>query len=321
MSLAVAIQDIERQFGKGSVMLLGDPSATLPVEVIPSGAITLDLALGVGGLPRGRIVEVFGPESSGKTTLTLHILAEAQKMGLKVAFIDAEHALDPIYAKAIGANPDEFVFSQPDYGEQALNIASTLISSGELGVVAIDSVAALTPKAELDGEMGQQTIGLQARMMSQAMRKLAAKVNQTKTLLIFTNQIRERVGVTWGSPEIQPGGRALKFYSSVRLDIRRASTEGPAGAPTHTRAKVTVKKNKVAAPFRIAEFDIEFGRGISTAGCVVDLALQRGLIAKSGGWFTIPGVPDAIQGRERVKTHLNSKPALLDSLYRQLMET
>lgn len=317
MTLAKAMQDIERQFGKGSVFLLGDPSAIVPVEVIPTGALTLDLALGVGGCPRGRIVEVYGPESAGKTTLTLHICAEAQKMGIKVAFVDAEHALDPIYAKALGADPDEFVIAQPDYGEQALNIAHELIKSGEIGVCVVDSVAALTPKAELDGEIGQQSVGLQSRMMSQAMRKMAADVSRTKTLLIFTNQIREKVGVIYGSPETQPGGRALKFYASQRLDVRRQS----AGSDeNHNLVKVKVVKNKVAAPFREAFFDIEFGKGISQSGCVVDLAVERGLIEKSGMWFTVPGVPKAVQGRANTKLLLDSEPALLDSLYRKLME-
>jgi recombination protein RecA len=307
MTLAAAMQSIERQFGKGSVMFLGDPSAIVPVEVVPTGALTLDIALGVGGCPRGRIVEVYGPESAGKTTLTLHILAEAQKMGLKVAFIDAEHALDPEYAKALGANPDEFV----------LSIAHELVKSEEIGVVVVDSVAALTPKAELDGEMGAVTVGAQARMMSQAMRKLAADVNRTKTLLIFTNQLREKVGIVYGSPEVTPGGRALKFYASQRLDVRRQS----AGSDLdHNLVKVKVVKNKVAPPYREAFFDIEFGKGISQSGCVADLALQRGLITKSGMWFTVPGVPKPVQGRANTKLLLDSEPALLDSLYRQLVE-
>jgi recombination protein RecA len=317
MTLATAMQSIERQFGKGSVFLLGDPSAIVPVEVVPTGALTLDLALGVGGCPRGRIVEVYGPESAGKTTLTLHICAEAQKMGLKVAFVDAEHALDPIYAKAIGADPDQFVISQPDYGEQALNIAHELVKSGEIGVVVVDSVAALVPKAELDGEIGAVNVGGLARMMSQTMRKLAADVNRTQTLLLFTNQIREKIGVMFGSPETTPGGRALPYYASQRLDVRRQS----AGSDeNHNLVKVTVKKNKVAAPFREALFDIEFGKGISQSGCVVDLAVERGLIEKSGMWFTVPGVPKAVQGRANTKLLLDSEPALLDSLYRKVMD-
>jgi recombination protein RecA len=313
------MQDIERQFGKGSVFMLGDETI-VPVEVVPTGALTLDVALGVGGCPRGRIVEIFGPESSGKTTLTLHLVSQAQKMGLAAAFVDAEHSLDPIYAGAIGCDVDSLLVSQPDYGEQALEIADTLVKSGDVGVVVVDSVAALTPKAELDGEMGQQSVGAQARMMSQAMRKLAANVSRTKTLMVFTNQLREKVGVMYGSPEVTPGGRALKFYASQRLDVRRMSSEGPAGAQTHNRVKVKVVKNKVAAPFRVAEFDIEFGKGISQSGCVVDAALDRGLITKSGMWFTVPGVPKPVQGRANTKVLLESEPALLDSLYRKLME-
>lgn len=317
MTLAKAMQDIEREFGKGSVLLLGDPAALVPVEVVPTGALTLDLALGVGGCPRGRIVEVFGPESAGKTTLTLHICAEAQKMGLKVAFVDAEHALDPAYARALGANPDEFVIAQPDYGEQALNIAHSLIKSGEIGVCVVDSVAALVPKAELDGEIGAVNVGGLARMMSQTMRKIAADVSRTNTLLIFTNQIREKIGVMFGSPETTPGGRALPYYASQRLDVRR---QAAGSDENHNLVKVTVKKNKVGPPFREAFFDIEFGKGISQSGCVVDLAVERGLIEKSGMWFTIPGVPKAQQGRANTKLLLDSEPALLDSLYRKLME-
>lgn len=286
MSLADALKDIEKTFGKGSVIELGDPSAFQPVKVIPTGAATLDIALGVGGLPRGRIVEIYGPESSGKTTLVLSILAEAQKLGGKVALIDAEHALDPEYAKAVGCDVDAFLFSQPDNGEQGLSIAERLIKSGELAVVAVDSVAALTPKAEMDGEMGQQTVGLQARMMGQAMRKIAGPASQTGTLVLFVNQIREKVGVMFGSPETTPGGRALRFYASVRLDIRRTGSDGATGEQTANNVKVTVKKNKVAPPFRIAEFDIRFGEGIDSAGCWITLALQRGVISKAGGWYT-----------------------------------
>lgn len=321
MTLASTMTAIDRQFGKGSVMTLGDPSTTVAVEAIPTGAITLDIALGVGGCPRGRIVEIFGPESSGKSTLTLHILAEAQKLGHKVAFIDAEHALDPIYAKAIGANPDEFVISQPDYGEQALEIADMLIQSGELAVVAIDSVAALTPKAELDGEMGQASVGAMPRMMSQAMRKLTAKVHKTNTLLIFTNQIREKIGVMFGSPETTPGGRALRFYSSQRLDVRRIETVGEAGAKTHNRVKVKVVKNKVAAPFREAEFDIIFGQGISRAGCVFDLALQHKIITKSGTWFDFESYGyGTIQGRPKAVELLQRDSDVMSSLYTKVTE-
>lgn len=295
MSLADALKEIDAQFGKGSIMRLGDPAVAVDIEVVPTGAATLDRALGIGGLPFGRIVEIYGPESSGKTTLVLSVLAQAQKMGKQVAFIDAEHALDPAYARALGANPDEFLLSQPSYGEQALAIVDRLVRSREVGVVAVDSVAALTPKAELEGEMGQQTVGLQARMMSQGMRKLAGIAQETDTLLIFTNQIREKVGVMFGSPETTPGGRALRFFASVRLDVRRIATEGPQGEQTHNRTKVTVRKNKMAPPFRIAEFDIRFGTGIDAAGCYLDVGVEDGTIQKSGSFFSIDG--ERVQGR------------------------
>jgi recombination protein RecA len=317
-----ALTAIERSFGKGSVMTLGDPSAMVPIAAISTGAITLDKALGIGGMPRGRIVEVYGPEGSGKTTVVLHVLANAQRAGLKVAFIDAEHALDPTYAAAIGVDTDHLLISQPDYGEQALQIADMLVKSGDVGVVAIDSVAALTPKAELDGEMGQQLVGLQARMMSQAMRKLAGIASRTQTLLLFTNQIREKVGVMFGSPETTPGGRALRFYASQRLDVRRIETQKDGTVAVSNRVRVKVVKNKVAAPFRQAEFDLEFGKGISTSGCLIDEGLELGLVTKSGSFFALDGERLA-QGRANAKLALESDPeklAALDCAVRERLE-
>jgi recombination protein RecA len=306
-ALKGALQQIERQFGQGTVMRMGDEGAKVSVEAVPTGALSLDLALGIGGVPRGRIVEVFGPESSGKTTLIYHIIAEAQKLGGVCAFIDAEHAMDPLYAKEIGVDIDELLVSQPDHGEQALEIADMLVRSGAVDIVAVDSVAALTPRAELEGQMGDQTVGLQARMMSQAMRKLAGNLNRTKTMCIFTNQIREKVGVMFGSPETQPGGRALKFYSSQRLDIRRIETLKDGTEAVGNRVKVKVVKNKVAAPFRIAEFDIEFGKGISSAGCILDLGLEHDVISKSGSFFSY-GDERIGQGRNNAKGYLVENP-------------
>ena len=303
-ALKGALTQIEREFGKGTVMRMGDEGAQVKVSAIPTGALSLDLALGIGGMPRGRMVEVFGPESSGKTTLVYHILAEAQKLGGVCAFIDAEHAMDPLYAREIGVDIDELLVSQPDYGEQALEVCDMLVRSGAVDVVAIDSVAALTPRSELEGQMGDQTVGLQARMMSQAMRKLAGNLNRTQTLCLFTNQIREKVGVMFGSPETQPGGRALKFYASQRLDIRRIETLKDGTEAVGNRVRVKVVKNKVAAPFRQAEFDIEFGRGISTSGCLLDLGIEHDIVGKSGSFFSY-GAERLGQGRNNAKGYLD----------------
>jgi recombination protein RecA len=302
-ALQGALTQIEREFGKGMVMRMGDEGAQVKVDAIPTGALSLDIALGIGGVPRGRVIEIFGPESSGKTTLVYHILAEAQKLGGVCAFIDAEHAMDPLYAKKIGVDIDELLVSQPDYGEQALEIADMLVRSGAVDVVAVDSVAALTPRAELEGQMGDQTVGVQARMMSQAMRKLTANLNRTQTLCVFVNQIREKVGVMFGSPETQPGGRALKFYSSQRLDIRRIETLKEGTEAVGNRVRVKVAKNKVAAPFRQAEFDIEFGKGISTAGCLIDLGIEHNVVTKSGSFFSY-GDERLGQGRNNAKAYL-----------------
>ena len=307
-ALAAAVSQIEKQFGQGSVMRLGDGTA-IPVEAIPTGALSLDLALGIGGVPRGRIVEIFGPESSGKTTLVYHIIAEAQARGGVCAFVDAEHALDPIYAKRIGVDTDELLISQPDYGEQALEIVDVLVRSGAVDVVAVDSVAALTPRVELEGQMGEQTVGLQARLMSQALRKLAGNLNRAKTVCLFTNQIREKIGVMFGSPETQPGGRALKFYCSQRLDMRRIETLKEGTEAVGNRVKVKVVKNKVAAPFRQAEFDVEYGVGISHEGCLLDLALEHDLVQKSGSFFSY-GELRLGQGRNNTKQYLHENPDL-----------
>ncbi|MDQ4072602.1 MAG: recombinase RecA [Actinomycetota bacterium] len=318
-ALGSALGQIERDFGKGSIMRMGDERAAVRVSAIPSGALSLDLALGVGGLPRGRIVEVFGPESSGKTTLVYHVLAEAQRQGGTCAFIDAEHAMDPIFARRIGVNVDEMLVSQPDYGEQALEIADVLVRSGAIDVVAIDSVAALTPKAELEGQMGDQTVGLQARMMSQATRKLAGNLNRAGTLCLFTNQIREKVGVMFGSPETQPGGRALKFYSSQRLDIRRIETLKEGTEAIGNRVRVKVVKNKVAAPFRQAEFDIEYGDGISSEGCLIDLGIEHKIVTKSGSFFSL-GDERLGQGRNNAKAYLREHPDVAETIERRIYE-
>jgi recombination protein RecA len=307
-ALEAAVTQIERDFGVGSLMRLGD-KGTIKVDSIPTGSLALDLALGIGGVPRGRIIEIFGPESSGKTTLVSHIIAEAQALGGVCAFIDTEHAIDPVYARAIGVDTDELLVSQPDYGEQALQIADRLIASAAVDVVAIDSVAALTPKAELDGQIGDTTVGLQARLMSQALRKLAGSLNRTKTVCIFTNQIREKVGVQFGSPETQPGGRALKFYSSQRLDIRRIETLKEGTEAVGNRVRVKVVKNKVAAPFRQAEFDIEYGVGVSREGGLLDFGMEQDLVQKSGSFFSY-GETRLGQGRNNAKQFLKDNPEL-----------
>lgn len=305
-ALEAAVTQIERDFGQGALMRLG-ADATVQIPSIPTGALSLDLALGIGGVPRGRIVEVFGPEASGKTTLIYHVIAEAQAKGGVCAFIDTEHAIDPVYARQIGVDTDELLVSQPDYGEQALQIADRLIASAAIDVVAIDSVAALTPKAELDGQIGDQTVGLQARLMSQALRKLAGNLNRTHTVCIFTNQIREKVGVQFGSPETQPGGRALKFYASQRLDIRRIETLKEGTEAVGNRVRVKVVKNKVASPFRQAEFDIEYGRGISREGGLLDFGIEHDLVQKSGAFFSY-GKTRLGQGRNNAKQHLVENP-------------
>jgi recombination protein RecA len=314
-----ALSQIEKQFGKGSIMRLGAKDAIVPISVISTGSISFDAALGVGGVPRGRVIEIFGPESSGKTTITLQIIAEAQKAGGLAAFVDAEHALDPVYARKLGVDTDNLLISQPDYGEQALEITEALVRSGAIDVLVVDSVAALVPKAELDGEMGDSHVGLQARLMSQALRKLTGTVSKSRTSLIFINQIREKIGVMFGNPETTTGGRALKFYSSVRIDIRRIAAVKEGDVVTGSRTKVKIVKNKVAAPFREAEFDILYGEGISREGDVLDIAVLHNIVEKSGAWYSYDGERIG-QGRENVRGFLKDHPdvyAKLDTQVRQ----
>ena len=318
-ALDAAMAQIEKQFGKGAVMRLGDKSQ-VEIDTIPTGALTLDIALGIGGLPRGRIIEIYGPESSGKTTVALHCVAEAQKMGGTCAFIDAEHALDPVYAGNIGVDVDNLLLSQPDTGEQALEICETLVRSGCIDVVVIDSVAALVPRAEIEGEMGDSHVGLQARLMSQALRKLAPVVSKSNTICIFINQLREKVGVMFGNPETTPGGRALKFYASVRLDVRKVETlrNGTDVVGSHTRVKVV--KNKVAPPFKEAEFDIMYGKGVSSEGCIIDLGVENNIIDKSGSWFAYNGSKIA-QGRDAAKQFLIDHPDVKDEIEEKIRES
>ena len=317
-ALEAALGQIEKQFGKGSVMKLGDFGA-MEVEAIPTGALSLDIALGIGGIPRGRIVEIYGPESSGKTTLALHMIAEAQKLGGEAAFIDAEHALDPVYSKHLGVDIDNLIVSQPDTGEQALEITESLVRSGALDVIVVDSVAALVPKAEIDGDMGDSHMGLQARLMSQALRKLAGAINKSKTVLIFINQLREKVGVMFGNPETTAGGRALKYYASVRLDIRKIENIKQDGEVIGNRARVKVVKNKVAPPFREAEFDIIYGKGISKEGNILDIAVNLDIIEKSGSWFSDKGERIG-QGRENVKKYLIDNPEVANEIEQKIRD-
>ncbi len=317
-ALDQALLQIEKQYGKGAIMKLGD-KVNAPIDVISTGCLTLDIALGIGGVPKGRIIEIYGPESSGKTTVSLHIIAEAQKAGGTAAFIDAEHALDPTYAEILGVNLNDLLISQPDNGEQALNICETLVKSGSVDIIVVDSVAALTPKAEIDGEMGDNHVGLQARMMSQALRKLTGIINKSNTTVIFINQLREKVGVMFGSPETTTGGKALKFYSSIRLDVRKKDTIKDGTNFIGNRTVVKVVKNKLAPPFRTAEFDIVYGQGISQSGCVIDLALEKDIIKKSGSWFSYNDEKIG-QGKENVKAYLEQNKDIFNEIFAKVKE-
>lgn len=318
-ALDAALSSIERSFGKGAVMKLGDPAAAMNVETVPTGSLSLDIALGMGGVPKGRIVEIYGPESSGKTTVALHMVAEVQKRGGIAGFIDAEHALDPVYARNIGVNIDELYISQPDNGEQALEITETLVRSGAVDIIIVDSVAALVPKAEIDGDMGDSHVGLQARLMSQALRKLTAVISKTNCIVIFINQLREKVGVMFGNPETTTGGRALKFYSSIRMDVRRIESLKANGEVVGNRTRVKVVKNKIAPPFREAEFDIMFGKGISREGDILDLGVTSNVVQKSGAWFAYNG--DKIgQGRENTKIYLSEHPDIMEEIEQKVRE-
>ena len=316
-ALEVALSQIDKQFGKGSVMRLGDDNRP-PVQVIPTGSLALDVALGIGGLPRGRVIEVYGPESSGKTTVALHAVANAQKARGNAAFIDAEHALDPVYARALGVDTDSLLVSQPDTGEQALEIADMLIRSGGIDIIVIDSVAALVPKAEIEGEMGDSHVGLQARLMSQALRKITGALSATGTTAIFINQLREKIGVFFGSPETTTGGKALKFYASVRIDVRRIETLKEAGAPVGNRTRAKVVKNKMAPPFKQAEFDIVYGKGISREGSIIDMGVEAGIVRKSGSWFTY-GDDQLGQGKENVRQFLVDNPELANEIEQKIL--
>ena len=318
-ALDAALSSIERNFGKGAVMKLGDPAAAMSVETIPTGSLSLDIALGMGGVPKGRIIEVYGPESSGKTTVALHMVAEVQKRGGIAGFIDAEHALDPVYASAIGVNIDELYISQPDNGEQALEITETLVRSGAVDIIIVDSVAALVPKAEIDGDMGDSHVGLHARLMSQALRKLTAVISKTNCVVIFINQLREKVGVMFGNPETTTGGRALKFYSSIRMDVRRVETLKSNGEMIGNRTRVKIVKNKIAPPFKEAEFDIMFGKGISKEGDILDLAVSCNVINKSGAWFSYNDEKIG-QGRENAKIYLTEHPEVMEEVENKVRE-